>query len=43
MSEDDARAYMENNKTDVALALHDTTETLKMPEYIQEAVDGVGE
>ena len=42
-TEDDARAYMKNNKTDTALALHDSTEALTMPAYIQEAINGVGQ
>lgn len=33
--------YMTVNKTDAALALHDTTEPLTMPAYIQEALDGI--
>ncbi|MBN8868272.1 MAG: AAA family ATPase [Solirubrobacterales bacterium] len=31
------------NKTDVALAFHDTTEDLRFPQYIQDAVDGIGQ
>ena len=39
----DAVAHMtsSNNKTDVALAFHDTDEELVMPQYIQDAVDGI--
>ena len=42
-TETEAVAYMtdSSNKTDVALAFHDTIEPLKMPPYIQEAVDGI--
>ena len=32
-----------NNKTDVALALHDTSETLAMPPYIQDAVNRIAQ
>ncbi len=44
-TDDEAVTHMtsSNNKTDVALALHDTTETLTMPPYIQEAIDGIGQ
>jgi len=44
-TDDEAVTFMiaSNNKTDVALALHDTPETLTMPQYIQEAIDGIGQ
>jgi hypothetical protein len=35
-------AYMENNKTDVALKLFETTEQVNWPRYIEEAVDALG-
>jgi ABC-type phosphate transport system ATPase subunit len=37
----DAEAYMTSNKTDAALALHDTGETLMLPAYIEEAVNAI--
>ena len=40
-SKDDATAYMTGSKTDAALILHDTTEVVTMPAYIQEAVDDI--
>jgi putative ATP-dependent endonuclease of the OLD family len=42
-SKPDAEDWMKSNKTDAALALHDTTETLTMPAYIQEAINGIGQ
>lgn len=32
-----------NNKTDVALAFHDTDQTVTWPQYIQDAVDGIAQ
>jgi len=42
-SKEEAISYMTNDshKTDIALAFHDTRETLIMPRYIQEAVDAI--
>ena len=37
----DAVTYMATYKTDAALALHDTTETLNMPAYIRKAIDDI--
>ena len=35
--------HMVDNKTSCALKLHDTTEALTMPQYIQDAIDGTPE
>lgn len=35
--------FMTSNKTDTALALHDTTETIEWPNYIKDAVNGIRE
>lgn len=35
-------AYMEDNKTDVALKFFETTERVKWPKYIEEAIDALG-
>lgn len=35
-------AYMEDNKTDVALKFFETTEQVKWPKYIEEAIDALG-
>lgn len=40
-SDEEASDYMIAHKTGVALALHDTTETLNWPTYIQDAVNGI--
>lgn len=44
-STSEAAHYMSdpNHKTEVALALHDTTEALIMPPYIQEALDAIAQ
>jgi len=41
-SESDLLAYMENNKTDVALKFFETTERVQWPKYIEEAIDALG-
>lgn len=41
-SEAELLAYMENNKTDVALKFFETTEQVKWPKYIEEAIDALG-
>lgn len=43
LTDAEASDYMIANKTDSALLLHDTTEAIKWPSYIQEAVDGIRE
>ena len=35
---DELRKYMKNNKTEVALAIFDTAEKIKFPQYIMEAI-----
>lgn len=41
-ADDDLLQYMHDNKTDVALKFHDTTETVVWPPYVQEAIDALG-
>lgn len=40
-TDDELLAYMTNNKTDVALALHDTVEKVTWPKYIEDAIDAL--
>jgi predicted ATPase len=42
-SDDEASQYMVQNKTDSALAFFETDQAIIWPQYIQDAVDGIGE
>jgi len=42
-SDDEASQYMVQNKTDSALAFFETDQLIIWPQYIQDAVDGIGE
>ena len=37
-NDDDLRKYMNQNKTECAMAIFDTTETIVFPDYILEAI-----
>ena len=37
-NEDDLRKYMKHNKTECAMAIFNTSETIVFPDYIMEAI-----
>ena len=42
-SDDEASEYLVRNKTDAALALFETDQAITWPQYVQDAIDGIGE
>lgn len=42
-ADDEASKHMIANKTDSAVAFHDTTETVIWPQYVQDAVNGISQ